>query len=132
MTKPEGSNTPKEKDIKKSSFSKELYRRDLFKVCLVYLLIGLIAWKSTILLTPVFDLPEQTSRVTGIFLVLLFPFAIVMAWVYEMAPDGFIKIDTEEAMKNPYGREKRKPLTNKFFILFLVIVLVLLYAIFPG
>ena len=112
-------------------FHKEFYRRDLFRVALVYILVGLNLWKGLIILTPVLNLPSQTPRVTGTFLLLLFPFAIVMAWVFEMAPQGLIKIGSEDSKRNPYSRSKRKPLTNRVVILALTLLLAILYIIFP-
>lgn len=118
-------------DKDKASFHGELYRRDLFRVSVVYVLVGLLIWKAAVLLTPVFDLPDQTSRVAAIFIILLFPFAIVLAWVFEMAPGGFVRVGSDESKKNPYDRTRRKPLTSSKFILLLAILVVILYVFFP-
>jgi len=116
---------------KDSSLYKELHKRDLFKVSIVYIVLGMIIWKIIVLLTPVLNLPPKIFRVTAIFLFIFFPIALVLAWIFEMAPEGFVKVGSKASHENPYSRSLRKPLTNNIFILILLIIMLILYIFFP-
>jgi len=117
---------------KKEPFYKEVHKRDLFKVSVVYIVLGLIIWKLAIILTPLLSLPSNIPRVVALFLVVFFPIALVLAWIFEMAPEGFVKVGSKESIENPYTRALRKPFTSNVLIVALIIVMLLLYIFFPS
>jgi TolB-like protein len=87
------------------NFFTELKRRNVFKVGWIYLLISWVLLQLADITFPAFDAPPWTIKVT-IFLVLLgFPFALLMAWAFELTPDGLrresaLSEETESATRS--------------------------------
>ncbi|MDA0197127.1 MAG: hypothetical protein O2951_19175, partial [Bacteroidetes bacterium] len=63
-----------------------------------------------------------------VFIVVLFiigfPIALILAWAFEMSPEGFIRTTSPEAEENPYPDAKKKPLTSNLIIGLLVLALI--------
>jgi TolB-like protein/Tfp pilus assembly protein PilF len=66
----------------------ELKRRNVFRVALLYLVAGWVILQVAELLTGVLKLPDWTSRLILVLLVLGFPLALIFSWVYELTPEG--------------------------------------------
>lgn len=66
----------------------ELKRRDVFKVAVAYLVAAwLIVQVVSVLIGPL-NLPDNLDTVVVVLLAIGFPFALVIAWIYEVTPDG--------------------------------------------
>jgi TolB-like protein len=90
-------------DLKK--FFAELQRRNVYKVGIAY---GVVSWlliQVTTQLFPVFEIPAWAARMVVILLLLGFPVALVLAWAYELTPEGIQR--TEEI-------DRSKPVTRRF------------------
>jgi len=74
------------------SFIAELRRRQVFKVGGAYLVIAWLAVQAASIGFPAFDAPPWVLRVFILVSLLCFPIAVVMAWIYEVTPDG-VKTD---------------------------------------
>ena len=70
----------------------ELKRRSVFKVGAAYLVVGWIVVQAASIALPAFDAPPGFLR--GFILVVLlgFPVALVLAWAFELTPEG-VKVD---------------------------------------
>ena len=69
-------------------FFAELKRRRVFRVMAVYGIVGFVLLQIVNLVVPALLLPEWTYRLVALFLLLGFPVAIVLAWAFEMTPEG--------------------------------------------
>ena len=69
----------------------ELKRRNVFKVGAAYLVIGWLAGQAASIGFPAFDAPAWALRVFILVLMLGFPIALVMAWVFETTPEGVVR-----------------------------------------
>jgi TolB-like protein/cytochrome c-type biogenesis protein CcmH/NrfG len=69
-------------------FFAELKRRRVFRVMAVYGIVGFVLLQIVDLVVPVLLLPDWTYRFVGLILLLGFPVAIVLAWAFEMTPEG--------------------------------------------
>ena len=69
-------------------FFAELKRRRVFRVMAVYGIVGFVLLQIVDLAVPALLLPEWTYRFVALILLLGFPIAIVLAWAFEMTPDG--------------------------------------------
>lgn len=70
-------------------FFAELKRRNVFRVAAAY---GVVAWLVIQIATqvfPFFDIPNWTVRLVVLLLLLGFPIALLLAWVFELTPEGF-------------------------------------------
>ena len=70
----------------------ELKRRKVFKVGAAYLVVAWIAIQAASIGFPTFDAPLWVLRVFILVVMLGFPIAVVMAWVFDITPDG-VKLD---------------------------------------
>ncbi len=66
----------------------ELQRRNVVKVGAAYLLVAWLVVQGASIGFPAFDAPPWALRVFILVLLLGFPIAIVMAWMFDVTPDG--------------------------------------------
>jgi serine/threonine-protein kinase len=71
----------------------ELKRRKVFKVGAAYLVVGWLLIQVAATVGPQLSLPEWAPRLITFVIMLGFPIAVVMAWVFDVTPEG-IRIDT--------------------------------------
>ncbi|MEO8159840.1 MAG: hypothetical protein ABI588_00365 [Arenimonas sp.] len=70
----------------------ELKRRNVVKVGAAYLLVAWLVVQAASIGFPAFDAPPWALRVFILVLLLGFPIAVVMAWMFEITPEG-MKLD---------------------------------------
>jgi TolB-like protein len=71
----------------------ELKRRNVYRAAVAY---GIVAWFLTQLTTqvfPFFEIPNSAVRFVVIALVVGFPIAMLLAWVYEFTPEGIVRTE---------------------------------------
>ncbi len=73
----------------KSLFS-ELKRRRVFRVSVVYVVVGWALIEAAATLFPMFESPAWMPQVFTIVIVLGFPVAVVLAWAVQLTPDGIV------------------------------------------
>ena len=66
----------------------ELKRRNVFKVGAAYAVLGWLILQVANNLFPPLGLPPWTQTLVAALLLLGFPFALLLAWVYEITPEG--------------------------------------------
>jgi TolB-like protein len=76
-------------------FFAELKRRRVFRVMAVYGAVGFILMQIVELLVPALLLPEWTYRFIALLLLLGFPITVILAWAFELTPEGVKR--TEDA-----------------------------------
>src|SRR6267143_1162307 len=70
------------------NFFGELKRRHVYRVAIAY---GVVAWLLIQVATqvfPFFEIPNWVVRLVVLVVVLGFPIALIMAWAFEMTPQG--------------------------------------------
>ena len=70
----------------------ELQRRKVFKVGAAYLVVAWLAVQASSIAFPTFEAPLWALRVFILIALLGFPVAVVMAWVFDITPEG-VKLD---------------------------------------
>ena len=70
----------------------ELKRRSVFKVGAAYLVVGWLVIQAASIAMPAFDAPAWVLRVFILVVALGFPVALVLAWVFDVTPEG-VKLD---------------------------------------
>jgi len=105
-------------------FFQELKRRNVYRVATVYAITGWIIVEVTDTVFPHLGLPEWL--VTALVVVILagFPVALILSWIYDIGPEGFIKTDKEESSQNSPSTSGKKPFTSNLLIVILAILLV--------
>ena len=87
-----------------NSFFRELKRRNVYKVAVAY---AVVAWLLIQIATqtfPFLEIPAWAVRLVIMVLLLGFPVAIVIAWAFELTPDGIVR--TESAPTGSKGRPR--------------------------
>jgi TolB-like protein/Tfp pilus assembly protein PilF len=79
--------------VNPTNFLTELKRRNVYRAAVAY---GVVAWFLTQLTTqvlPLFEIPNSAMRFVVIALVVGFPIAMLLAWVYEFTPEGIVRTE---------------------------------------
>jgi len=72
----------------------ELKRRKVFKVGAAYLVVAWLAVQAASIGFPAFDAPPWSLRIFILIALLGFPIAVVMAWVFDLTPEG-VRLDAK-------------------------------------
>jgi TolB-like protein/Tfp pilus assembly protein PilF len=78
------------------NFFSELQRRNVYKVAVAY---AVVAWLLTQIATQVFpflEIPNWAIRLVIMLVVIGFPIALVIAWAFELTPEGIKRTDEIE------------------------------------
>ena len=105
---PRLANTPLERngrylnweDMNLRNFLAELKRRHVYRVAIAY---AVVAWLLTQVATqvlPFFEIPNWAVRLVVLLLVIGFPAALVLAWAFDLTPDGIER--SEDVGSNEY------------------------------
>lgn len=82
---------------------KELRKRKVFQVALVYVLMGWGVMQVGELLFEALQVPEGAYTLLVILILLGFPVAVVLAWAYEITPEGVRRDIVRELRDEAYG-----------------------------
>jgi TolB-like protein len=69
----------------------ELRRRKVFRVAAVYAAVAFVVWQAADIAFPALRLPEWTLTLVVVLAILGFPVALVLAWAFEVTPDGVVR-----------------------------------------
>jgi TolB-like protein/Flp pilus assembly protein TadD len=89
----------KARRVNPKNFFAELKRRNVYKVAIAY---GVVAWlllQAASILFPTFEAPSWTLKVFVAMTALGFPIALIIAWAFELTPEGLRR--TEFADESP-------------------------------
>lgn len=73
----------------------EFRRRRVFRVAAVYAVVALVLLELIDALFPALLLPDWTGTLVAVLLILGFPVAIVLAWAYDITPEGVRRTPAE-------------------------------------
>jgi predicted ATPase/class 3 adenylate cyclase len=74
-------------------FLRELRRRRVVQAAVVYAVVGWITFQVTHAAVPALLLPETVVRVVLLLILIGFPLTLVLAWAYDLTPDGVLRTD---------------------------------------
>jgi len=108
------------------NFFVELKRRNVYRAAIAY---GMTAWLLAQVATqifPFFEIPNSAARFVIIALVLGFPIAMLLAWLYEFTPEGIVR--TEDL--DPAEARSARRATGRILDFTIIGVLLLVIAMF--
>src|SRR6516165_8013457 len=70
------------------NFFSELKRRNVYKVAVGYGVVGWLAIQIAATIVPALHLPDVITTAVVVLVLLGFPIALVIAWAFEMTPEG--------------------------------------------
>ncbi len=80
------------------NFFAELKRRNVYKVAIAYIVGGWALSQGVAQVFPVFDVPNWAIRAIVLLIILGLPVALVLAWMFELTPQGIKRTETADAM----------------------------------
>src|SRR5438045_9740482 len=89
------------------TFFAELKRRNVYKVAVAYAVAGWALAQGIAQVFPVFDIPNWAVRLIVLVIVVGFPIALVIAWAFEMTPEGIRRtedVDLAASVRSSDGR----------------------------
>lgn len=96
------------------SFFNELKRRNVIKVAIAYIVSSWLVLQVGELAADSFGAPEWVMKMFFTLLALGFPFAIILAWAFEMTPEGIKKeknVDRAQSITNVTGAKLNRNIT---------------------
>ena len=90
------------------SFFEELKRRNVFKVTIIYVIVGWVLLQVADVLFSALNLPGWTVTLVAGLLIIGFPVALIFAWAFEMTPEGVKKekdVDRAVSITQHTGRK---------------------------
>jgi len=81
-------NPDQPKSVAMSSFFEEVKRRKVYRVAIAYVVASWALAQSLAQVLPVFDIPNSVIRAVIAVMLVGFPVALVLAWVFDVTPQG--------------------------------------------
>jgi TolB-like protein len=83
--------------VKIDTFFTELKRRNVYKVAVAYAVAGWALSQGIAQVFPVFDVPNWVIRSIVVLIIIGLPIALVLAWMFEITPQGIKRTETADA-----------------------------------
>jgi TolB-like protein/Tfp pilus assembly protein PilF len=96
------------------NFFGELKRRNVYKVAIAYAVIAWLLMQIATQVFPFLEIPNWAIRLVIMLIVIGFPIALVIAWAFELTPEGLKRTETAD-------REPAIPSRNKVWIYVVII-----------
>ncbi len=87
-------------------FFAELKRRNVYKVAIAY---GVVAWllmQVASQIFPFFEIPNWAVRLVVLLLVIGFPVAVILAWAFELTPEGLKRTEFADELPKKSSRNR--------------------------
>jgi len=85
-------------------FAAELKRRHVIRVGVAYIVVAFALLQGADLVLPALLLPDWTFRLLVLLVLFLFPIVLVLAWVYDLTPEGVKRTPGRSGLQR-HGRE---------------------------
>jgi adenylate cyclase len=89
-------------------FIREIMRRNVVKVAVVYLIAGWLTMQVADVMFPALNLPEWLTSAIAALMLIGFPFALIFAWAFEMTPEGIkreAEVDRSQSITGTTGKK---------------------------
>src|SRR5687768_15028033 len=90
-------------------FFAELKRRNVYRVAVAYAVVAWLLIQIATQVFPFFEIPNWAVRLVVLLLALGFPVALILAWAFELTPEG-IQLTTGARPEGAPRRRMRRPL----------------------
>jgi hypothetical protein len=89
------------------NFFAELKRRNVYKVAIAYAVVAWLLMQVASQIFPFFEIPNWGVRLVVLLLIIGFPVAVILAWAFELTPEGVKRTEAAEAEHLPGLFRKR-------------------------
>ena len=115
-------------------FLEEVKRRNVFRVALVYIFAAWLTIQVVDVMFPALNVPEWVVSAVAVLLLIGFPFALILAWAFEMTPEGIKReqeVDRSQSITSETGK-KLNALTIAILVAAVGFLLVDKFVLQPG
>jgi TolB-like protein len=112
--------------MNRRNFFAELKRRNVYKVAIAYAVVAWLLIQVATQVFPFFEIPNWGVRLIVLFIVIGFPVALILAWAFELTPEGIKRTEDVDLRKSVRRKTGRK---LDFFII-AVLLLVVAFLLF--
>jgi TolB-like protein/Flp pilus assembly protein TadD len=88
----------------KSNFFAELRRRNVYKVAIAYAIVAWLLIQIASQIFPFFEIPNWAVRLVVLLLIIGFPVALILAWAFELTPEGIRRESADTAQAHSRSR----------------------------
>ncbi len=88
------------------NFFGELRRRNVYKVAIAYSVVAWLLMQVASQIFPFFEIPNWAVRLVVLLLVIGFPIALILAWAFELTPEGIKRM--EDLDQTPQQQSKNR------------------------
>ena len=79
------------------NFFTELKRRNVYKVAVAYAVVAWLLMQIASQIFPFFEIPNWVVRLVVLLLIIGFPVALIIAWAFEVTPEGIKRTEAADA-----------------------------------
>src|SRR5215468_6463126 len=108
------------------SFFAELKRRNVYKVAIAYAVVAWLLMQIASQIFPFFEIPNWGVRLVVLLLIIGFPIALILAWAFELTPEGIKRTEDVDLSKSIARKTGRK----LDFLIIAVLLLVIAALLF--
>jgi len=86
----------------------ELKRRNVYKVAVAYGIVGWLTIQIAASIFPILEIPRWGAKLVIAMVLLGFPTALILAWAFELTPEGFKRTEEvapHESIRHQTGRK---------------------------
>ena len=94
--------------MKPGNFFAELKRRNVYKVAVAYAVVAWLLMQAASIVLPTFEAPGWTMKILLAALAVGFPLAVVLAWAFEITPEGIVRSEDVSPNESIAPRTGRK------------------------
>ena len=102
-------------------FFAELKRRNVYKVAIAYAVVAWLLMQVASQIFPFFEIPNWAVRLVVLLLIIGFPVAMILAWAFELTPEGIKRAEDVELSKSVRRKSGRK---LDFFIIAVLLLVI--------
>src|SRR2546426_2917506 len=90
------------------NFFGELKRRNVYRVAMAYAVVAWLLIQIATQVFPFFEIPNWAVRLVVLLLIIGFPVALILAWAFELTPEGIKRTDEVPPEQSLIRRTGRK------------------------
>jgi TolB-like protein/Tfp pilus assembly protein PilF len=118
--------------VNPKNFFAELKRRNVYKVAVAYAVLAWLLIQVATQVFPFFEIPNWGVRLIVLFIVIGFPIALILAWAFELTPEGIKRAEDVDVNKSIARKTGRKLDFFIIAVLLLVIGILLFQRFHPS
>jgi TolB-like protein/Flp pilus assembly protein TadD len=107
--------------VNPKNFFGELKRRNVYKVAIAYAVVGWLLTQVATQVFPFFEIPNWGIRLVVLIIAIGFPIALILAWAFELTPEGIKRAEDVDLSKSITRKTGRK---LDFFIIALLLLVI--------